>query len=54
MSGDDPAPHFTKANALMKRLNLADGSQEGATIAEAMDRVAELQGTPSQGGGSPA
>ena len=41
--GDDPEPHIAKAQALMTRLRLADGSQEGLLLAEVHKTVKELQ-----------
>ena len=41
--GGDPAPHLAKAKATLKRLDLAEGSQEGASVTRAQDRVSQLQ-----------
>ena len=43
--GNDPSGHLTQARALLKRLNLAEGSQEGLMIAEAEEQIAALQRT---------
>jgi non-specific serine/threonine protein kinase len=41
--GGNPDPHLAKAKALMVRLNLAEGSQEGVLIAETVLEVNTLQ-----------
>ena len=46
--GNDPFPHLKKARALMKRLNLAKGSQEGVMIVEAEEQITALQHTATK------
>jgi tetratricopeptide (TPR) repeat protein len=41
--GGDPAPHLAKAKATLERLDLAEGSHEGAIMTRAQDRVSQLQ-----------
>jgi predicted ATPase len=40
--GGDPAPHLAKAKATLERLDLAEGSHEGAIMTRAQDRVSQL------------